>query len=271
MAKHVEQNTPGLTTLGNLVNPIVLGAYLDQKLIDAIKLSPLMEVNRDLQGHYGDTLQMQKYSYIGDATPLAEGEAMEPVQIGAETISVTVGKCAKAVEISDEAIMNHYGNVVDEIGKQLLTAIAGKIEADAFAELRKATVTSTAAAFNKDAIVDAQIKFGEDINEQQYLLVSPKNYAELRRDDAFVYVANGAEVISGYVGKIFGADVIVSNRVQDNEAYLMKPGALMLLVKQNCVCEADRDILKMTNVFTAHEFYVPYLKYEDRIVKITIG
>lgn len=86
-----------ITKLENLINPIVLGQYLDQKLIDAIKLSPLMEVNRDLQGHYGDTLQMQKYSYIGDAEPLGEGEEMVPAQIGATTVSVTVGKCAKAV------------------------------------------------------------------------------------------------------------------------------------------------------------------------------
>lgn len=244
---------------------------LDQKLVDAIKLSPLMEVNRELQAHYGDTLQMQKYSYIGDAEPLGEGEEMVPAQIGAETVSVTVGKCAKAVEITDEAAMNHFGNVVDEIGKQLLVAIASKIEADCFTELRKAQVVHPAAEFNKEAIVDAQVKFGEDINEQQYLLISPANYAKLRRDEDFVYIANGAEVISGHVGRIYGADVIVSNRVQDTEAFLMKPGAMMLLVKQNVQCEMDRDILKMTNVFTAHEFYVPYLKYEDRIVKITIG
>ena len=74
--------------------------------------------------------------------------------------------------------------------------------------------------------------------------------------------------MSGHVGRIFGADVIVSNRVQTGEAFLMKPGALMLLVKQNCQCEADRDILSMTNVFTAHEFYVPFLKYDDRVVRL---
>lgn len=90
----------GLTKLnGNdhIINPIVLGEYLSVKLTHAIKLSPLMEVNRDLQAHYGDTLQMQKYMYIGDADDLGEGEAMTPAQIGAETVSVTVGKCAKAV------------------------------------------------------------------------------------------------------------------------------------------------------------------------------
>lgn len=257
-----------VTKLANLINPIVLGEYLDVKLVDAIKLTPLMEVNRDLQAHYGDTLQMQKYTYIGDAAALAEGAAMVPAQIGAETVSVTVGKCAKAVEITDEAIMNHYGNIVDEIGKQLLVAIASKIEADCFDELRKATKRHQYAAFNKEVIVDAQVMFGEDLNESQVLIIRPEDYAVLRKDPDFVYIANGQEIMSGHVGRIFGADVIVSNRVQEGEAFLMKPGALMLLVKQNCQCEADRDILSMTNVFTAHEFYVPFLKYDDRVIRL---
>lgn len=172
--------------------------------------------------------------------------------------------------------MNHYGNIVNEIGNQLLVSIASKIEEDCFAVLRHPEkgaklVHPHTGEFNKEAVADAQILFGEDLNEQQYLLVSPKNYAKLRKDDDFVYIANGQEVVSGHIGRIFGADVIVSNRVQDAEAYLMKQGAMMLLVKQNVQCEMDRNILNMTNVFTAHEFYVPYLKYEDRVIKITIA
>ena len=99
----------GLTVLNDndfILNPIVLGEFLSVKLVDAIKLTPLMEVNRNLQAHYGDTLQMQKYVYIGDADALAEGVAMEPSQIGAKTESVTVGKCAKAIEVTDEVLMN---------------------------------------------------------------------------------------------------------------------------------------------------------------------
>ena len=257
-----------MTKLAQLINPQVLGAYLDVKMIDAIKLTPLMEVNRTLQGRPGDTLTLPKYAYIGDATALAEGEAMDTAQISAETVNVKVGKVAKAVELTDEAIMNHYGDVVNEVGRQLLMSIASKIEADCFTELRKATVTQSYTAFSKDVIADAQVKFGEDINEPQYLLINASDYAVLRKDADFVVIGSGERVISGHVGRIFGCDVIVSNRVNDGEAFIMKHGALMLLIKENCQCEMDRDILKMTNVFTAHEFFVPYLKYEDRVIKL---
>ena len=260
-----------LTKLEQLINPQVLGAYLDVKLIDAIKLTPFMEVDRTLQGRAGDTLTLPKYKYIGMAEDLAEGQEMVPVAIEADTVDVKVKKVAKAIQITDEAVMNHYGDVVNEIGKQLLTAIADKIEEDCFEALGGATLTVSASKFDKEAILDAQLKFGEDLEDGMVIFVRPEQFNELRKDADFVHVEAGARIVSGHYGKVFGVDVIVSNRVPVGSAYLMKRGALALIAKQNCQCEQDRNILDMTNVFTAHEFYVPYLKYEDRAVKITIG
>ena len=259
------------TMQSNLITPEVLGAYLDVKLIDAIKLTPFMEVDRTLQGRAGDVLTLPKYAYIGKADDLAEGQAMVPVALSADTIDVKVKKIAKAVEITDEAIMNHYGDAVNEIGKQLVTAIADKIEVDCFAELReKVALSVTVDAFDKEAILDAQLKFGEDLEDGMVLFVNPAEFNVLRKDKDFVHVEAGARIVSGHYGKVFGVDIVVSNRVEAKEAFLIKRGALALIAKQNCQCEQDRDILKMTNVYTAHEFYVPYLKYEDRAVKIAV-
>ena len=255
----------------NLITPEVLGAYLDVKLIDAIKLTPFMEVDRTLQGRAGDVLTLPKYAYIGHADDLGEGEAMVPVALSADTVDVKVKKIAKAVEITDEAIMNHYGDAVNEIGKQLVTAIADKIEKDCFDELAKATLSVAVDAFDKEALLDAQLKFGEDLEDGMVVFVRPEQFNALRKDSDFVHIEAGARIVSGHYGKVFGVDVIVSNRVAEGQAFLIKRGALALIAKQNCQCEQDRDILKMTNVYTAHEFYVPYLKYEDRAVKITIG
>lgn len=259
------------TMQNNLITPQVLGAYLDVKLIDAIKLTPFMEVDRTLQGRAGDVLTLPKYAYIGEANDLGEGEAMVPVALTASTVEVKVKKIAKAVEITDEAIMNHYGDAVNEIGKQLLVAIADKIEKDCFAELAKAKKAVTVDAFDKEAILDAQLQFGEDLEDGMVIFVRPSEFNALRKDKDFVHVEAGARIVSGHYGKVFGVDVIVSDRVAEGQAYLIKRGALALIAKQNCQCEQDRDILKMVNVYTAHEFYVPYLKYEDRAVKITIG
>lgn len=50
------------TKLQNLIDPQVLGEYIDVKLMDAIKFAPLCGVNNELQGRPGSTLTLPKYA-----------------------------------------------------------------------------------------------------------------------------------------------------------------------------------------------------------------
>ena len=257
------------TMKNNLIDPEVLGAFLDVKLVDAIKLSPLVEVDNTLAGRPGSTLSLPKFAYIGDADKIAEGAAMEPVALTAEVEEVEIYKAGKAVEITDEAILCGYGDPVNQVGKQLLTAMASKIEADLYEEMATGTlVHNYADEFNKEVIVDAMVKFGEDIDEPMYLFVNPAEYALLRKDPDFVQIANGEAVISGQVGFVHGCNVVIANRVEAGKAFIMKQGALALVMKRNVMVEADRDILKGTNVFAANEHYAVQLRYDDRVIRI---
>ena len=253
----------------NLIDPQVLGAYLDVKLINAVKLSPLVNVDNTLVGQPGSTLELPKYEYIQAAKEVAEGEVMVPVALNATSETVQVIKAGKAVSISDEAMLAAYGDPVNEIGNQLLLAMADRIETDLYAEMAKAKLTHDAAAFNKDAVADALVKFGEDIDGEMYLFIAPKDFAELRKDQDFIHVDNG--VITGERGMIHGCRVVVSNRVGENAAYIMKPGALALVMKRNVMVEADRDILKGMNVYACNEHYAVQLRYEDKVIKINIA
>ena len=257
----------------NLIDPKVLGAYLDVKLINAIKLSPLVNVDNTLVGQPGSTLELPKYAYIQAAEEIPEGQAMVPVALNATSETVQVIKAGKAVSISDEAMLSAYGDPVNEIGNQLLLAMADKIEADLYAEMAKATLTHDAAAFDKDTakdeIADALVQFGEDIEGEMYLFINPAAFAALRKDPDFIHVDNG--VITGERGMIHGCRVVVSKRVGEKEAYIMKPGALALVMKRNVMVEADRDILKGMNVYACNEHYAVQLRYEDKVIKINIA
>lgn len=257
----------------NLIDPEVLGAYLDVKLINAIKLSPLVTIDNTLVGQPGSTITLPKYAYIGIADgDIPEGDAMVPVALNATSEPVQVKKSGKAVSISDEAMLAAYGDPVNEIGKQLLLAMADRIETDLYAEMAKATLTFSgpaADAFNKDVIADALVKFGEDIEGDMYLFIRPEQFAALRKDKDFVHVDNG--IVTGERGMIHGCRVVVSNRVEENGAYIMKPGALALVMKRNVMVEADRDILKGMNVYACNEHYAVQLRYDDRVVKITLA
>ena len=261
------------TKLGNLIDPQVLAEYLDVKLMDAIKFAPLCGVNRDLEGRPGSTLTLPKYEFIGPAEDVAEGEDVPMANLAANSIDVQVKKAGKGVQISDEAILSAYGNPVDEIAKQLLMAIAGKVDSDCAEAFRQASedMTVQAAAFDKYVIVDMIAKFGEDIEDDMTVMINPAHLAALRKDPDFVEVMAGQKIISGEMGQLFGCRIVVSNKVQANEAFLVKNGAVEILMKRNVAVEADRDIVNKTNVYVVDEHYAVYLKDESKIVKATIA
>ena len=258
----------GTTNLAQLLDPQVIGEFLDVKLINAIKLSPLVEIDRTLEGVPGSKLTLPKFGYIGDASDLAEGGELTFDQLTETTVEVAVKKVAKGVKITDEAVLSGYGDPVNEIGKQLLMAVASKVEADLYNAVKAgSTAKVTATAFAKENIIDMKAKFGEDIEEAMYLFVNPADYANLCKDKDFVQIAQGARVIDGQVGMLYGVNIVVANRVEAGKPFLMKAGALALIMKRNVMVEMDRDLAHFSTAFAVSDHYVAYLKYADRIVK----
>ena len=279
-----DRTNPG-TTLEDLkaIDPQVLGEFIDIKLMDAIKFAPLCNVNRDLEGRPGSKLTLPIYDQIEAAKDVPEGADVEFSELGAKTIDVKIKKAGRGIKITDEAILSAYGNPVDEIAKQLLMSIAAKVdddcvavfraaaegEADFMTEERQKHVKAFDKAFDKDAVVDMIAMFEEAIEEDMVLLINPQQLAELRKDDAFIHVNNGQVIMSGEMGQIFGCRVVVSNKVEANEAFLVKNGAVEILMKRNVAVEADRDIVNKTNIYVVDEHYAVYLKNPAKLVKAT--
>ena len=274
------------TMLGNLIDPEVLGEYLSVKMMDAIKFAPLCGVNNELQGRPGSKLTLPVYNFIDIAQEVEEGDDVPVSQLAAESIEVGIYKIGKAVEITDEAILSAYGNPVDEIAKQLLMAIAGKVDKDCLEVFRKEQVTEEVEGetvvkergvtlvhdnenkeFDKYVIADMMAKFGEDVEEEMTAIINPAHLAKLRRDVDFVQIMAGQAVISGEMGQLFGVRIVVSNQCPANEAFLVKTGAVKILMKRDVAVEADRDIRNKTNLFVADQHYGVYLEDQSKIVK----
>ena len=80
---------------------------------------------------------------------------------------------------------------------------------------------------------------------------------------------------SAFLSQIFGCDIVVSNRLRNANAlkegaYIVKPGALRLVLKRNTLLETDRDILRRVNVFTATKHYVTYRYNESGMIKLKV-
>ena len=178
---------------------------------------------------------------IGTAQDLAEGVADVPVVLNSDSETVTVKKAAKSVEITDEAILSGHGNPVGEIADQLLLSIADKIEKDCYTALEGATLKHTATV-STAAIADAIGLFGEDLDEEMRVFINPKEYAAIRKGAEFVPSSNVQGAIGGSIGYIYNAAVVVSNRVPQGKAYIVKPGALGIELKRDTNVESDRDI-----------------------------
>lgn len=276
-----------MTKLVNLINPQVLADYVDLKLIDNIVFAPLATIDDTLVGNPGDTLEFPRYAYIGDADDLTEGSAMSCVSLTASTVSVQIKEAGKAVDITDTARLSAYGNPVDEIGKQLVLSMAGKQDKDFLTSMGSdvastmvftAQSSASTAAVGVQDISDALELFGEDIFGAKAVIVPPRLYTKIRnvKDWAPASEFAAGALVRGAVGQIFGCDVIVSDRLKsrtlntglDENAWIVKPGALRLVLKRNALVESDRDILTRTNVYTITKHYATYVYNQSGLIKI---
>ncbi len=264
------------TKLANLFNPQVVGDMIDKKLVDAIRFSPLATVDTTLVGRPGSKLTLPSYAYIGDASVVGEGEDIPVAQLTQSTAEVEIHKIGKGVQITDEAVLSGYGNPEEEAVAQILTALASQADKEMLAVLEGigSEMTHTGAAvLSADDVADALVKFGEDIDGDKVLLCNAEDYNAIRKANDWVPASEIAAnmVIRGSVGMVHGCQVVISNKLAGKPAFIVKPGALRLILKRDTLVETDRDIVNKSTVITADKHSVAYLYDASKAIKIARG
>lgn len=257
------------TRIADLINPQVLADMISAELPNAIVFAPLATVGRTLQGRAGNTLTMPKFGYIGDATDVAEGEDIPIAKMTTSETEVTIKKAGRGVELTDESVLNGYGDAVGEAKNQLKMAIANKVDNDMLEALRTATLTASS-GMTVASLLTARAKFGENVNQAAVLIINSTNYAKIATE--ILSLENTDNVlIRGTVGQVAGLQVAISDKLSDSEAFIVATGALGLEMKRDVMVESDRDIVAKTTVITADEHYVAYLKDESKAIALTIS
>lgn len=263
------------TKLAQLIDPEVMGAFIQRKLEAQFKFAPLAVVGHELQGRPGTTLTLPTWGYIGKAEDVVEGAAIPISKLGQTSTEVTIKKAGKGVEITDEAVLSGLGDPIGEAERQLAESVLDKLNADAHNVLMTGSVhehtTAQANTLDADDLADALVKFKEDVHEGQVLFVSPARYAQLRKNPAWVTVNQGEKFISGQVGEIMGCSVVVSNTMADDKALIVRAGALGLELKRDLMMETDRDIIHKTTIITVDKHYIVYLKDASKVIRITVN
>ena len=272
-----------MTTISDLVNPKVMADMISAKIEKKIVVAPFAKVDDTLVGVAGDTIVVPQYSYIGDASDVAEGDAVETTTLVTRAKEATIKKAMKAVELSDEAVLSGYGNPIGETNNQLAAAIAAKVDNDAMEALLTAeTVFEADGVISYDGIIDAIDKFGEETNCQKVIFVHPSQLTQLRHDEDFISAEKytGNVLLSGEIGMIANTRVVPSKKVPLVEGQYVCPvvkiegdsetedetPALTIYLKRDTNVEMERQTLRRVTDISVDKFYTVVLSNAGKVV-----
>lgn len=271
------------TKLTNLINPEVMADMISAKIDKAIVVEPFAKIDTTLAGQPGSKITVPKYVYIGDATDVAEGVDIEATTLTTTTAEYEIKKAAKAVEITDEAILSGYGNPVGEITTQLANSIRSKVDSDCIAALNEATTAYTdAGAISYQGIVKAIDLFKEELNTEKVMFVNPAQVSTLRLDDNFISADkyNQEVIMKGEIGMIANTRIVPSLRVEENAGVYACPivqlendertdddvPAITIFTKREAQVETERNTHNKTTFISADKHYVAALTNDSKVV-----
>ena len=260
-----------ITKMEHMINPEVLASMVDGELEFALKFTNLATVDNTLVGRAGNTVSLPAYKMIGEAVDVAEGEAIPVEALSTSSVDVVVKKAGKGVRLTDEAILSGYGDPLGQASKQLAKAIAAKVDTDVMECLNGIKPAMTInKALSAEVVSEALIKFGEDLEGQKVLLISPAQLHTLKQDQTWLSVQElGKEaLVEGAIGQIHGCDVVISNRV-DGANYIVKPGAVAIYLKKDTSLETERIHNIRATELTVDKHYTVHLADVTKAIKIT--
>ncbi|MBP3337347.1 MAG: N4-gp56 family major capsid protein [Clostridia bacterium] len=275
-----------ITKVSDVINPEVMADIISAKVTKKIAVAPFAKVDTTLAACAGDTIKVPRYTYIGDAEDVAEGEMCETSKLTATTTSATVKKAMKAVSLTDEVILSGYGNPVGEAVNQISLAIASKVDNDALDALLTAETVydESSTKISYSGIVSAIDLFSEEVNSEKVIFVHPSQVTQLRKDADFIsadkYV--GGVMLTGEIGMIANCRVVPSKKIEKDEtgAFYINPiikltadtesedetPALTIYLKRDTMVETERDTLKRTTNISADKHYTVALSDTSKVV-----
>lgn len=248
----------------------VLEAKANDLLTTAVNTRSLMTIDNSLAQNAGMTKTINVYTYTGEAEELGAGEGnSNRGSISYVGKDYTVKMVQQAFDYQDEDYMKD-NTIIDNMLKGANQVMVNKMTADFVAELGKATVSHSAAAFGYDAIVDAISKLNLEDESKLYVVIPNTWKADLRKDEDYKAARMGEVIYNGQVGAIAGIPVIATKALTD-AAYVMTNEAVKLFMKKDVEVEQERDADTRTNSVYLRTAYICALEDATKICKVSKG
>ncbi|MFF2014007.1 phage head protein [Streptomyces sp. NPDC058195] len=260
------------TKAANLIVPEVWADMSQATFIGTIRVGGSSAVMRDntLVGQPGDSISFPKWGALGELDELTEAVAMATTVMSQTSSKATIKEAGKAVEISDNAMLNALGDPRAEAQRQFGILAARKVDSDLIAQAQANETaagggspyryTATESALSWGVINHAIAMFGDEFDPVEFagIFINSAQRTQVWDDPQFTNASalgGSIPVTTGTIGAIAGMPVIVTDRVTAGTFLVLKNNSLGLLYKRAPIVEYDRDILKRTNVITTNVHY----------------
>lgn len=236
-----------VTTLvnGDVFDPEVVSDMINAKVAKKAVMSGYIKVDNTLSGVPGSTVTVPRWGYIGEAVDLVEGQPIDTTKMAFTTAQYGIKKIGKGVMLTDEAQLSGYGNPMGTATNQIAMSISEKLDNDRVAVLYESqnVFDASSAPIKYTAIVDGIDMFGEEEESKKAILIHSKQKTQLRKDADFIAADKlGSELlVNGAIGRIAGADVVVSNKVKLEDGVYYNP-----IIKLDNDAETEDDLPAVT-------------------------
>jgi hypothetical protein len=157
--------------------------------------------------------------------------------------------------------------------KHMGTDMFNTVNADIFAEYRKATLAHTASAFDFGAFVDAAALLNVENLEDLSIFgfVNPADMAKVRKalKDDLKYVEAFAK--NGYVGTVAGVNLYTKKDAVAGEIIIATRDAVTLFNKKGTEIETGREENIRKNSIWSRKYYLAALTDATKAVKVTLN
>lgn len=257
--------------------------YLSNEIEDQfnsrLDLQQFCTIDSALEGTAGMLRKIHVYKATDGTEKLAVGEG------NTKDISVHFSEREYRIQLAQNRF--HYYDeeaMADPMIVQVGTQHAGTdmfntVNADAFAEFRKATLKVEAEAFGFDAFADAVALLNvegtdngpEAVAPRTFAFVSPSDMAAVRKalGDSLKYVESFAR--TGYVGTVAGVNLYTKKDAEPGEIVVATKEAVTIFSKRGTEVEQQRDPNERGNYVYSRKYYLAALTDETKAAKIVLA
>lgn len=239
------------------------------------------------------TTQVNLNNYITVDTSMAEGAGMKKTvntytsNGNIEALAMGAGN-ASEIEVSftskEYEVLTYQGKfafydeqemkdamVVDTGLQHSADKMVNKFVELAIAEFGKATLSVSATEWTFDTVVDGIAKMNLEDETGLFLLISPADMAEFRKNLKDDLKYSEGFVRTGYIGSVAGVPVVVSKAVPAGAGYMATKEAVTAFIKKDTETEYERDADTRKNSYWVRKFAVVALTDATKCVKFAIA